>query len=335
MLFPVQPVPRIDQTALSSSVITCCPFCTVHPTVMPPQRHIVIPVTHCAMESYASRSCQFRAVAICKSWKTCLSHLATCSLHPETVSLQASELADLQDEANMPLEQLLAQYRYADNPQAAGPSHTSSSPRPTAPQLAARTDPLPTQTAGNTHSLTIDPTQQTGQVQAGSTDKARDIASLHRRPPSGTPGASGGPPSATPGVPVGPPSARTGVSGGAPPAGRTAEPTGIAEGVAQVKPEEQAQQATAAGMDAFEHSQALAERRASGSQAGPSALSPPAPGKSVCATCLCPDSCTLSCVFSICNGEEIWYSQACPCWLPIKIGLALWSMVPCCRLKGL
>ena len=41
---------------------------------------------------------------------------------------------------------------------------------------------------------------------------------------------------------------------------------------------QQAEQATAAGMDAFEHSQALAERRASGSQAGPSS----ATGLSMC-----------------------------------------------------
>ena len=188
----------------------------------------------------------------------------------------------------MPLEQLLARYRYSNNSQATGSSHTSSSPRPTAPQPAALSDPLPTQTAGDTPSLTMDSTQQTGQVQAGSTDKGKGIVSLHRRPPSDTSGASEGPPSATPGVAVGPPSASTRVSGAPPSVSTGAQETGIAEDVAQVKPEEQAQQATAAGMDAFEHSQALAERRASGSQAGPSALSPPAPGKIVCATCLCP-----------------------------------------------
>lgn len=71
--------------------------------------------------------------------------------------------------------------------------------------------------------------------------------------------------------------------------------TGSAEEMVQVKPEEQAKQAMAAGMDAFEHSQALAERRASGSQAGPSALSPPAPGKSACAMSPCLDwACTLN-----------------------------------------
>ena len=43
--------------------------------------------------------------------------------------------------------------------------------------------------------------------------------------------------------------------------------------------QQQAEQATAAGMDAFEHSQALAERRASGSQAGPSSASAPPPGR--------------------------------------------------------
>ena len=44
--------------------------------------------------------------------------------------------------------------------------------------------------------------------------------------------------------------------------------------------EEQAHQAAAAGMDAFEHSQALAERRASGSMAGPSTAVPSFPGLS-------------------------------------------------------
>lgn len=43
--------------------------------------------------------------------------------------------------------------------------------------------------------------------------------------------------------------------------------------------QQQAEQATAAGMDAFEHSQALAERRASGAQAGPSSASASVLGK--------------------------------------------------------
>ena len=50
----------------------------------------------------------------------------------------------------------------------------------------------------------------------------------------------------------------------------------------------EAQQAAAAGMDAFEHSQALAERRASGAQAGPSGTVTSAPGQSCmpCPSCL-------------------------------------------------
>ncbi len=63
-----------------------------------------------------------------------------------------------------------------------------------------------------------------------------------------------------------------------------AKPTAAAKGedVQAMQVQQQAEQATAAGMDAFEHSQALAERRASGSQAGPSSPSLPgasAPGK--------------------------------------------------------
>ena len=170
----------------------------------------------------------------------------------------------------MPLEQLLARYRYADNPQAAGPSHTSSSPRPTAP--VPLNHPLPTQTAGNSNFLTIDSTQQTGQVQAGSIDKGKNVATLHGKPSTPTPGVSEQPPSAAPGV-----------LGGSPLASTKVTENGTFGREAHVKPEEQAEQATAAGMDVFEHSQALAERRASGSQAGPSALNPPAPGKE----CLC------------------------------------------------
>ena len=186
--------------------------------------------------------------------------------------LQASELADLEDEANMPLEQLLARYTgYTDNPQAASPSHTSSSTPLTDAQSHVLTDPLPTETADNTHSRGIDPTQsgrQAGSLQLDSTDKGKRVAALPERPASASIGVSGGTPSASIGVTT----------------------TGGIEGMAQVSPEQQAEQATAAGMDAFEHSQALAERRASGSQAGPSALSPPASGKGVHIARHCCDS---------------------------------------------
>lgn len=168
--------------------------------------------------------------------------------------LQASELADLEDEANMPLEQLLARYGYATNPAAAGPSHAAPTPPHPNPPAPVLPDPLLTQKAGTTHSRALDPaqqTRQTGSVQSDRDDRGTGVATLPGKPSRG------------------PPSASTGGAG-----------MGAVEGVAQVRPEEQAEQAAAAGMDAFEHSQALAERRASGSQAGPSATL--APGKALC-----------------------------------------------------
>ena len=225
------------------------------------------------MKSFAASCCHFKTVSICKIY---LSNLDTCLLYPKSALLQAAELADLEDEANMPLEQLLARYRYANISQA-GPSHTSSSPSPTAPQPPALDEPLPTQAADDSHLLTMGSTQHIGQVQAGSIDKAKGIAPLHGRPPSATPGVSEGPQSTIPGDSGGPLSAAPGVPEGPP---STSTETGTFGGRSHMKPKEQAEQATAAGMDAFEHSQALAERRASGSQAGPSALSPPAPGNS-------------------------------------------------------
>ncbi|KAL3134959.1 Pharynx and intestine in excess protein 1 [Trebouxia sp. C0010 RCD-2024] len=159
----------------------------------------------------------------------------------------ALELADLEDEANMPLEQLLAQYGYTNNPDAAGPSHTASSPPHPAPQFPHLPDPSPPQVAASTHSRANDSSQQTKQKGSFPSDKGKAVAGA-------------------PGQPLGDLlSANMGVAR-----------AGTGEGVAQVRPEEQAEQAAAAGMDAFEHSQALAERRASGSQAEPSA--PPAPG---------------------------------------------------------
>lgn len=194
--------------------------------------------------------------------------------------LQASELADLEDDANMPLEQLLARYAgYANTPQAAGPSHTASPPHPTTTSPPGpMDDPSPAQTADNTHSPEIHSTQQTGQVQAGSAAKGKGVATM-----------PGGPSTAYSGTPLGPPL-------GVPPSGsRGMTGSGSVEDLVEVKPEEQAEQAAAAGMDAFEHSQALAERRASGSQAGPSALSPPAAGKGACAMYPCLDwACTLT-----------------------------------------
>ena len=150
----------------------------------------------------------------------------------------------------MPLEQLLARYGYTNNPDAAGPSHPASSPPHPTPQAPGLSHPSPSQKPDDTPSRANDSSQQTkqtGSFQSDSGDKGKGGTSTHRAPPGG------------------PLSASTGAAGG-----------GTGEGVVQVRPEEQAEQAAAAGMDAFEHSQALAERRASGSQAGPSA--PPAPG---------------------------------------------------------
>lgn len=140
---------------------------------------------------------------------------------------------------------------------------------------------MPTQTANNSQLSTVGSSQQTEQVQAGSIDKGKRVASLHGQPPSATPGTSEGPPSPAAGVSEAPSSATPGVSGGPPLAsiGMTETSKDGGEDVAHVKTDEQAEQAMAAGMDAFEHSQALAERRSSGSQAGPSAPTPPAPGK--------------------------------------------------------
>lgn len=57
------------------------------------------------------------------------------------------------------------------------------------------------------------------------------------------------------------------------------QPAQHAQQAQQAQHAQQAQQAMASGMDAFEHSQALAERRASGAQAGPSHSHEPASGQ--------------------------------------------------------
>ena len=155
--------------------------------------------------------------------------------------LQASEVEDLEDEANMPLEQLMARYGYTASTDVATPSHCSSSP-----PVNTHSDPLPSP-AG----MSTDPS-----------------------PPSL-------PPHASPQGPAKPASSPRKAEAPAEPLTHAAKPTAAAKGgaVQATQIQQQAEQATAAGMDTFEHSQALAERRASGAQAGPSSPSAPPPGK--------------------------------------------------------
>ncbi len=155
--------------------------------------------------------------------------------------LQASELEDLEDEANMPLEQLMAKYGYTANTHAATPSHPSSTP-----PVNAHSDTSPTP--------------------AG---------------PSSDPSSPTPPPHASPQSLAKPMSSGSKAEVPADSLMDAAQPTAAAKGedVQAMQLQQQAEQATAAGMDAFEHSQALAERRASGSQAGPSSPSAPAPGE--------------------------------------------------------
>ena len=159
--------------------------------------------------------------------------------------LQASELEDLEDEADMPLEQLMAKYGYTASTDVSTPSQPSSTP-----PVNAHSDAPPTPAGPST-----DPS-----------------------PPSLAPHAS-------PQGPAKPVSAGSKAEAPAESLTNVAKPTAAAakdEDVQAMQVQQQAEQATAAGMDAFEHSQALAERRASGSQAGPSFPSlpiAPAPGK--------------------------------------------------------
>ena len=157
--------------------------------------------------------------------------------------VQASELADLEDEANMPIEQLLGRYGLAQPP---GPS-----PRPTKRQSPEPNDPVSLQAVGQGTSESEKPANQTSLPQETKAVKAKDTDSGQAKP------------------------ALTSV-------GIQDSESDVAQGIANVKPEEQAEQAASAGMDAFEHSQALAERRASGSQAGPSAATGPTTGKYIC-----------------------------------------------------
>ena len=150
--------------------------------------------------------------------------------------LQASELADLEDEANMPLEQLMAKYGYTTNTEEASPSQTSSPPW-TAPkqqitqlQDIITTSPNPPPDTAEDSLIAIN--KETGGVHPAAATEAGVSSSEVVN--------------------------RSGLSTDTPQQAQHAQQA------------EQAQQASAAGMDAFEYSQALAERRASGSKAGPS-----------------------------------------------------------------
>ncbi|KAL0041297.1 hypothetical protein WJX77_011458 [Trebouxia sp. C0004] len=157
----------------------------------------------------------------------------------EGAAQHASELEDLEDEANMPLEQLMAKYGYTACTDVPTPSHPSSPP-----PVNAHSDPSPPPAATST-----DPS-----------------------PPSL-------PPHASPQRPAKPMSSRSKAQASADLLADAAPPTAATKGDAMqaMQTQQQAEQATAAGMDAFEHSQALAERRASGSQASPSSPSGPVP----------------------------------------------------------
>lgn len=155
---------------------------------------------------------------------------------------QAAELADLEDEANMPLEQLLARYGYA-----------SSTPTVAAPTVAPPDFPEPT---------TSQPIRPQVASTEGPSDPPKPIKPPVRQSPL--------------------PAEQQEVQGSASHA--EGHKSHLDNGIHAIKgdvkadTEAQAHQAAAAGMDAFEHSQALAERRASGSQAGPSHAAVPTPG---------------------------------------------------------
>ena len=157
------------------------------------------------------------------------------------MTLQASELGDLEDEANMPLEQLMAKYGYSASTDVATPSSPSL-----ALPVNAHSDPSP---------LPAD-------------------TSTNPSPPSL-------PPHSSPQGPAKPVSPRSKAEAPAELLMHAAHPIAAAKSgaVQAMQIQQQAEQAKAAGMDAFEHSQALAERRASGSHAGPSSSAVPAPGK--------------------------------------------------------
>lgn len=158
--------------------------------------------------------------------------------------MQAAELVDLEDEANMPLEQLLARYGYTTNTSAATvPTPPSPSPSPSQPghdsQPDTTSDPAPTDTSSK--------------LEPNAEPRKQSATLLVKQEQSNVASQEG--------------------------ANAQQETHPNEAGAASVT-EAQAHQAAAAGMDAFEHSQALVERRASGSMAGPSSAIPSAPGMS-------------------------------------------------------
>lgn len=164
--------------------------------------------------------------------------------------LQASELEDLEDEANMPLEQLMARYGYTASTHVATPSHPSSAP-PASTHPDAMPSPADTSTKPSSPSRPPHTSPQGPAKPASSRSKAEAPAEL---------------------------SAALSADAAQSTVAAKDDASSFAA-VQALQTQLQAEQATAAGMDAFEHSQALAERRASGSQAGPSSPSAPTPGK--------------------------------------------------------
>ncbi|KAA6418788.1 MAG: helicase SWR1 [Trebouxia sp. A1-2] len=167
----------------------------------------------------------------------------------EGAAQHASELEDLEDEANMPLEQLMARYGYTASTHVATPSHPSSAP-PASTHPDAMPSPADTSTKPSSPSRPPHTSPQGPAKPASSRSKAEAPAEL---------------------------SAALSADAAQSTVAAKDDASSFAA-VQALQTQLQAEQATAAGMDAFEHSQALAERRASGSQAGPSSPSAPTPG---------------------------------------------------------
>ena len=159
--------------------------------------------------------------------------------------VQAAELADLEDEANMPLEQLLARYGYTSN----------TSGATAAPSLSPSSNAAMPEAPSPGNDLKADPHKHTNKPAPKHVSREQSAVPVTKQEPSSMSAQ-----------------AEVGLQ-------HTASAAKLlnAEAVGNAA-EAQAHQAAAAGMDAFEHSQALAERRASGSQAGPSSSPPSIPG---------------------------------------------------------
>ena len=163
--------------------------------------------------------------------------------------VQAAELADLEDEANIPLEQLLARYGYTTS--------TSVATVPTPPSASPSSIQLGHTSQPDTTSDPT-PTDISPKLKPNAESKHQAASSPVKQEQSSVAAQEG--------------------------ANAQQETDFTKAGAANVT-EAQAHQAAAVGMDAFEHNQALAERRASGSMAGPSTAIPSAPGMSLRLAC--------------------------------------------------